>query len=348
MKFVDSVKIYVRSGRGGSGCTSFRREKYVPQGGPDGGDGGDGGSIVFVGDRSRSTLLDLSFQQHQHAEDGARGMGKNRHGSKGSDLKIPVPLGTVLRNAENGEVLLEVLEEREYLLLHGGRGGRGNARFKTSTNRAPEHHQPGESGKELWVQLELKLIADVGLLGFPNAGKSTLISSVSQARPKIADYPFTTLVPMLGVVRHGSHEPFVVADIPGIIEGAHQGRGLGDRFLRHVERTALLLVLLDVSGFSEHPPLEEYRMLLAELEQFSADLIRKPRLVALTKIDTLGSRDPLLPIREELTRCGEQVFSISAVTSEGLNELLNSLASWVLKIRSEESEASRSSEIQTL
>ena len=249
MKFVDSVKIHVRSGKGGAGCTSFRREKFVEFGGPDGGDGGEGGSIRFVGDHARSTLLDLSFQQHQHAENGQPGGGRNKHGRNGKDCLVRVPLGTVVCDEENGDVLLEILEERDYLFLKGGRGGRGNARFKTSTNRAPEHHQPGEPSQELWIRLELKLIADVGLVGFPNAGKSTLISKLSQARPKVADYPFTTLVPQLGVVKHNEYEAFVIADIPGLIEGAHEGRGLGDRFLRHIERTAILLLMLDVSSF---------------------------------------------------------------------------------------------------
>ena len=326
MKFVDSVKIHIRSGWGGSGCTSFRREKYIPMGGPDGGDGGKGGDIYFVGDQNRNTLLDLSFQQHQHAGNGSNGMGKDRHGKNGQDLKIPVPLGTVLKDQETGEVLLEVLETQEYLLFQGGRGGRGNARFKTSTNRAPEHHQPGEEGQECWLQLELKLMADVGLLGFPNAGKSTFISSVSHARPKIADYPFTTLVPQLGVVRHSSGDVFVVADIPGIIEGAHQGKGLGDRFLRHVERTAMLLMLLDVSGFAEHSPLEEFRMLLHEIGEFSADLLKKPRIIGLTKIDSVENLTSLNPIKKKLEQFGEKVHLVSSVSREGLPELLNQLA----------------------
>ena len=256
MKFVDSVKIHVRSGNGGSGCTSFRREKYIPQGGPDGGDGGKGGDVFLVGDNSKNTLLDLSFQQHQHAENGKNGGGSDKHGRNGKDLRIPVPLGTVAKLDETGEVLQEVIEKKDYLVFTGGRGGRGNARFKTATNRTPDYHQPGEPGTECWVRLDLKLMADVGLVGFPNAGKSTLISRVSHARPKIADYPFTTLVPQLGVVKPESSDPFVIADIPGIIEGAHDGRGLGDRFLRHIERTASLLLLLDVSGFSENPPEE--------------------------------------------------------------------------------------------
>ena len=336
MKFVDSVKIHVRSGNGGSGCTSFRREKYIPMGGPNGGDGGKGGDIYLVGDQNRNTLLDLSFQQHQHAGNGSNGMGKDRHGKNGLDLKIPVPLGTILKDQESGEVLLEVLETQEYLLFKGGRGGRGNARFKTSTNRAPEHHQPGEEGHECWLQLELKLMADVGLVGFPNAGKSTFISSVSHARPKIADYPFTTLIPQLGVVRHATGDVFVVADIPGIIEGAHKGKGLGDRFLRHIERTAMLLILLDISGFAEHSPLDEYRMLLHEIGAFSAGLLNKPRIIGLTKIDSLEGFSSQNTIQEKLEELGEKVHLLSSVSGEGLPELLNQLALEVSSIRSDQ------------
>ena len=333
MKFVDSVKIHVRSGKGGAGCTSFRREKFVEFGGPDGGDGGEGGSIRFVGDHARSTLLDLSFQQHQHAENGQPGGGRNKHGRNGKDCLVRVPLGTVVCDEENGDVLLEILEERDYLFLKGGRGGRGNARFKTSTNRAPEHHQPGEPSQELWIRLELKLIADVGLVGFPNAGKSTLISKLSQARPKVADYPFTTLVPQLGVVNHNEYEAFVIADIPGLIEGAHEGRGLGDRFLRHIERTAILLLMLDVSGFSEAPPLEEYATLLHELESFEPTLLEKPRAIALNKLDSVHDLKETEAVFESLEAEGETVFRISSLNGSGLQELQQHLADIVRQVR---------------
>ena len=333
MKFVDSVKIHVRSGNGGAGCTAFRREKYIPHGGPDGGDGGKGGDVFLVGDIGKNTLLDLSFQQHQHAEHGMNGSGSDKHGRNGKELHIQVPLGTVAKDIETGVILLEVVEIKEYLLFPGGRGGRGNARFKTSTNRTPEYHQPGEPGHDCWVRLELKLMADVGLVGFPNAGKSTLISSVSQARPKIADYPFTTLVPQLGVVKIADLDPFVIADIPGIIAGAHDGRGLGDRFLRHIERTASLLLLLDVSGFSENPPEEEYATLIEELELFSPKLLEKSRAVAFTKMDSVSDFDALDDLQKILETAGETVFRVSSVSKDGIPELLLYLGEVVKKER---------------
>tara|TARA_B100000686_G_C16695873_1_gene920475 strand:+ start:193 stop:1248 length:1056 start_codon:yes stop_codon:yes gene_type:complete len=340
MKFVDSVKINVRSGNGGSGCTSFRREKFIPQGGPDGGDGGKGGDIFLVGDKSKNTLLDLSFQQHQHAENGKNGSGSDKHGRNGKDLRIPVPLGTVAKLNETEEILQEVVEEKEYLVFSGGRGGRGNARFKSATNRTPDYHQPGELGTDCLIRLDLKLMADVGLVGFPNAGKSTLISRVSHARPKIADYPFTTLIPQLGVVRPESSDPFVIADIPGIIEGAHYGRGLGDRFLRHIERTASLLLILDVSGFAENTPEEEYKTLIKELELFSADLLKKARVVAFTKLDTVTETETLDNIQHHLESAGETVFRISSVSGEGIEELLHFLSEVVKKERQRESHTS--------
>ena len=333
MKFVDSVKIHVRSGNGGAGCTAFRREKYIPHGGPDGGDGGKGGDVFLVGNIGKNTLLDLSFQQHQHAEHGMNGSGSDKHGRNGKELHILVPLGTVVKDIETGVILLEVVEIKEYLLFPGGRGGRGNARFKTSTNRTPEYHQPGEPGHDCWVRLELKLMADVGLVGFPNAGKSTLISSVSQARPKIADYPFTTLVPQLGVVKIADLDPFVIADIPGIIAGAHDGRGLGDRFLRHIERTASLLLLLDVSGFSENPPEEEYATLIEELELFSPKLLEKSRAVAFTKMDSVSDFDALDDLQKILETAGETVFRVSSVSKDGIPELLLYLGEVVKKER---------------
>ncbi|MBG56456.1 MAG: GTPase ObgE [Deltaproteobacteria bacterium] len=336
MKFVDSVKIHVRSGNGGSGCTSFRREKYIPEGGPDGGDGGKGGNVFLVGDDSKNTLLDLSFQQHQHAENGKGGGGSGKHGRNGKDLRISVPLGTVAKLDETGEVLQEVIEKKDYLIFNGGRGGKGNARFKSSTNRVPDYHQKGESGTECWVRLDLKLMADVGLVGFPNAGKSTFISRVSHARPKIAEYPFTTLVPQLGVVKPKKFDPFVIADIPGIIEGAHVGKGLGDRFLRHIERTASLLLLIDVSGFAQNPPEMEYKTLINELEYFSVNMLKKTRVVAFTKLDAVTELEPLDKLQHQLESDGEIVFRVSSVSGEGVQDLLHFLAEVVKNERQNE------------
>jgi len=329
MKFVDSVKIEVQSGNGGSGCTSFRREKYVALGGPNGGDGGDGGHVYFVGDSSKNTLLDLSYTQHQYASNGGPGAGKGQHGKTGKDRFISVPLGTLVKEEGESDVLLEVVEEKPYLFMKGGKGGKGNARFKTSKNRAPEYHQPGLPGESMWARLELKLMADVGLVGFPNAGKSTFISSVSHARPKIADYPFTTLRPQLGVVQLPSFETFVVADIPGIIEGAHAGKGLGDRFLKHIERTSILAILLDMSQISELEPVDEYHALLKELSLFSEELLEKPRVVVLGKMDAVSELDEVEQVQQDLKSLGETVFQISSVSRQGLDKFLRYLGNVV-------------------
>ena len=333
MKFVDSVKIHVRSGNGGAGCTSFRREKFIPNGGPDGGDGGKGGDIIFVGDNNKNTLLDLSFQQHQYAENGIRGSGSEKHGRNGKDRYINVPLGTVVKDSEKSEILLEIIKKKEYLLFPGGRGGRGNARFKSSRKRAPKFHQQGESGRECWIQLELKVMADVGLVGFPNSGKSTFISIISKAKPKIDDYPFTTLVPQLGVVDTKNFDPFVIADIPGIIEGAHLGRGLGHRFLRHIERTKCLIIMLDVSGFSEKTPIEEYNSLIRELDLYSSKLTEKSRIIVLTKIDSVSDFEELNNFQLYLESKKENVFRISSLSKTGIPELINFLETFVNKER---------------
>lgn len=335
MKFVDSVKIQVRSGNGGPGCTSFRRERGVPRGGPDGGDGGNGGDVIFRGDSQKSTLLDLSFNQHQFAKNGDAGGGKNRHGKNGKPRIIPVPLGTVITDIDTGDALLEVVQEQDYLFLKGGKGGAGNTRFKSSTNQAPEYHQPGLPGMDMLIRLELKIMADVGLVGFPNAGKSTLISSISHAHPKVADYPFTTLVPNLGVVKTDDYNAFVVADIPGIIEGAHSGTGLGDRFLKHIERTSILVILLDASGFAEHPPMDEYQILLKELRLYSDSLIKKPRVVALNKMDAVSDFEEFQALKTSLEALGEQVFTISGVTKENLEDLVDHMAKMVQHYKNE-------------
>jgi len=326
MKFVDEVKIFVKAGDGGRGCVSFRREKFVPRGGPDGGDGGDGGDVFVRVDRALGTLLDFRYKVHYKAESGVHGMGKNRHGKNGDTLVIQVPPGTLIYDKETGELLADLTEpDQQVLLLKGGMGGRGNARFATSTNQAPRHAQPGTPGEERWLRLELKLLADVGLLGFPNAGKSTLIAATSAARPKIADYPFTTLVPNLGVVRYGGYKSFVMADIPGLIRGASEGHGLGTRFLRHVERTDLFLHLLDLSDPEGGDPVENFDAINRELEHHNPELLQKTQFVVLTKADIPEVRkgaEELIPLFEER---GYRVFVVSAVTGDGVKPLIDAI-----------------------
>jgi GTP-binding protein len=323
--FLDEAVIDVRGGDGGNGCVAFRREKYVPRGGPAGGDGGAGGSVVAVGDPRLNTLYHLRFSSLYRAERGRHGEGSKRTGRGGCDLEVPVPLGTVLRADGSGDLLGEILEEGERVVLAGGgRGGKGNAHFATATRQAPRFAQPGEEGEERRVRLELKLLADVGTVGLPNAGKSTLISVITAARPKIADYPFTTLVPQLGVVApRGTLDTFVIADLPGLIAGAAQGAGLGHRFLRHVERCRVLLHLVDLSA-GETSAAEELAVVERELEAFDPDLLRRPRLVVGTKADALD------PARErDLRAAAEQrglaCFVISAVTRQGLEPLLDAV-----------------------
>lgn len=332
MKFVDEVELVLASGKGGAGCTSFRREKYVPNGGPDGGDGGDGGSVVLVADPQLGTLLDLRHRKHLRAENGKGGQGARKNGKRGQDLFLRLPAGTLAKDAETGEVLVDLTEPgQEVVLLPGGRGGRGNWHFATSTNRAPRYHQPGLPGEERRVRLELKLLADVGLLGFPNAGKSTLISRISAARPKIADYPFTTLTPNLGVVGWAEEKAFVVADIPGLVEGAHEGVGLGLRFLKHVERTRLLLHLIDpVDG---RDPLEKYDALRAELAAFDPALAERPERIVVTKLDLAEARARLPELREAFGRRGLAVWAVSGATGEGLGELVRETGRLVERLK---------------
>ncbi|MDH5561787.1 MAG: GTPase ObgE [Deltaproteobacteria bacterium] len=325
MKFIDIAKIYVRSGNGGKGCSSMRREKYVEFGGPDGGDGGKGGDIYFMGDASLTTLMDLRLHPHQVAKNGMPGQSKQKFGKKGNDLIIRVPLGTIISDHETGHVYLEILKEEKRLLLKGGLGGLGNIHFKTSTNQAPRYAQPGLPGEELTLKLELKLLADVGLVGFPNAGKSTFISSISNARPKVADYPFTTLIPNLGVVAVASHQSFVVADIPGIIKDAHLGTGLGHQFLRHIQRTSVLALLIDISSMAEKKPMETYEILLNELKNHSVDLQAKKRVVLLTKTDAIESGLNIDRLIEEFRDLNEEVFPISSVSNKGLKKTVTRL-----------------------
>ncbi len=330
--FIDEVEIEVEAGAGGDGCVSFRREKYVPRGGPDGGDGGKGGDVILIADIHLTTLLDFHYKTRYKAERGGAGSGSTRKGRNGKSLTLRVPVGTLVYDAETGDLLADLARpNQKFVVARGGRGGRGNARFTTPTRQAPRLAEKGLPGEKRRVRLELKLLADVGIVGMPNAGKSTLISRITAARPKIADYPFTTLVPNLGVVQYQEHH-FVVADIPGLIEGAHEGAGLGHQFLRHVERARLLLYLLDVSPFAETPPLQAFETLRREMEQFNPALLEKPALIALNKIDTLHDRTELEPVIEVFQERGYEVIPISAYTGEGLETLLARLSQQVAQL----------------
>ena len=325
MQFIDQVTIYAKSGHGGPGSVAFRREKYVPKGGPAGGDGGKGGSVILVADQHLYTLLDLRYNPHQRAARGEGGQGNHRSGKDGQDLMIRVPCGTLARLSDSGEIIGEVVHHGDQLILvKGGRGGKGNSFFKSATHQVPRYAQPGEPGAEKKVQLELKMLADVGLVGFPNVGKSTLVASVSAARPKIADYPFTTLTPSPGVVRVDEYQSFVIADIPGIIEGATKGKGLGLRFLRHIERNAVLLFLIPVTSDDD---VDEFKHLLHELECYDPKLCEKQRLIALSKSDLLPSDDHMSYLEHARQRFGshEQVFLISAAAGFGLDILKRNL-----------------------
>lgn len=323
MKFIDEAKIFVKGGDGGRGCVSFRREKYVPRGGPDGGDGGKGGDVVIRASRGHHTLLDLKFNQHHAADRGAHGEGARRTGRSGRDEVILVPVGTVIHDAETGEVLADLTADGEtFIAARGGMGGRGNARFATPTRQAPRHAQPGRPGEERWIRLELKLLADVGIIGLPNVGKSTFISRVSSARPRVADYPFTTLVPNLGVVRFQEDRSFVIADIPGLIEGAHAGTGLGTRFLRHIERTRLLLHMIDIAGETPAKAWRNFEVVNKELALYSASLKGIPQILALNKTDIPSTREKMQKVIDIFQKKGLKIFPLSAVTGEGVRALL--------------------------
>ena len=326
--FVDQVTVTLKAGRGGNGCVSFRREARVPKGGPDGGHGGDGGSITFVADENISSLAYFRFYPIIKAKNGAPGEGGNRYGKRGPDVRLGVPVGTVIKGADGGVTLADLaVNGQTFVAARGGRGGRGNASYATSTHQAPRESQPGRPGEEKELFLELKLIADVGLVGFPNAGKSTLISRISAARPLIADYPFTTLAPNLGVVDIGEYRSFVVADIPGLIEGAHLGQGLGIRFLRHIERTKLLVHIVDVSPYSGRDPLEDFRVIMKELEAFSPEVAARPQILAANKVDLLGDdKSRLVRLRRMASRKKIPVFAISALKAEGLKPLVEAVA----------------------
>ncbi|QIG54906.1 GTPase ObgE [Altererythrobacter sp. BO-6] len=329
MHFLDQAKIYLKSGAGGPGAVSFRREKYIEYGGPDGGNGGKGGDIVFEAVAGLNTLIDFRYTQHFKASRGAHGMGKDRTGASALDLVIKVPVGTQILSEDREEVLADFTEvgQRE-VFLHGGIGGRGNASYKTATNRAPRQHQPGMPGEEMWVWLRLKLLADVGLVGLPNAGKSTFINAVSNAKAKVGDYAFTTLVPKLGVVRHRGRE-FVLADIPGLIEGAADGAGIGDRFLGHIERCRVLIHLIDITGAGDQDPVEAMRIVEEELAAYGGGLDDKPRLVALNKID-LADAELAAEFVKELKAAGaDDVFAVSGATGEGIDALMDAVLGYL-------------------
>ncbi|GMU00901.1 hypothetical protein KH5H1_50210 [Corallococcus caeni] len=328
MKFVDEVRIYVKAGDGGNGAVAFRREKFIERGGPNGGDGGNGGSVVFVANPQLTTLLDYRYQQHHRAKNGEHGMGSDCNGHGAEDMILQVPVGTLIRNEHTGELLVDLSDPgQQYVAAKGGRGGLGNMNFATSTRQTPRFAQDGGKGEEVTLRLELKLLADVGLLGFPNAGKSTFISRVSRARPKVADYPFTTLVPNLGMVQYKDNLSFVMADIPGIIEGASEGVGLGHQFLRHVERCKVLVHLIDMGAEGEgRKPLDDFNILNAELKKYSAELASKPQVVAANKLDLTEARERLGPFTEALRRKGIRVFPVSCATGEGMPALMDAVA----------------------
>ncbi|HJZ67216.1 MAG TPA: GTPase ObgE [Blastocatellia bacterium] len=333
MQFLDRAKILVKGGDGGNGVTAFRREKYVPRGGPSGGDGGRGGSVYMEATDQLNTLLQFRFNPEFRAGRGSHGEGDKRHGRDGEDLVTLVPVGTVVTDFESGELVHDFSEPGERVLVaHGGRGGRGNAQFATSTNRAPRHHEEGEPGEVRSLELELKLIADVGLVGFPNVGKSTLISRISAARPKIADYPFTTLEPHLGVVAYGDEGSFVVADIPGLIEGAHEGTGLGLEFLRHVERTKLLVHVIDVSS-TGRDPIDDFLTISREIQLYNASLLGKPQVVAASKMDAVDDPSRVERLREFCAKRRFEMFEISAVTGSGIDRFIQGVGSNLEKVQ---------------
>jgi len=322
--FIDLAEIYVKAGDGGNGIVSFHREKFVPAGGPDGGDGGDGGNLIFVGDMHLRTLADFRYRRHYKAARGDDGGNKKCSGKKGEDLVVKVPCGTLVKDRDTGLVLADITQDGQTeVIARGGKGGKGNVHFATPTRQVPNFARNGTPGEERWIILELKLLADVGLIGFPNVGKSTLLSMISSAKPKIADYPFTTLSPNLGVVSIEEGESFVVADIPGLIEGAHEGVGLGHDFLRHVERTRLFIHVGDIAGIEGRNPLEDFHVINRELERYNPELARRPQVIAANKVDVLGDETVLNKFTSEIDKLGYRVFPISAATGMGVRELVS-------------------------
>jgi GTP-binding protein len=334
MKFIDKANAYARAGDGGNGCISFRKKRFQPKGGPDGGDGGQGGNVVFVSDPQLSSLTDLSHRPRLIAKNGQQGKANNQSGKSGGDLIVRVPVGTLLIDSKTGEILQDLdVEKKRFVAARGGRGGRGNARFATSTDRAPRRAEKGEQGEDRWLRFELKLVVDVGLIGRPNAGKSTLISKISSANPRIAAYPFTTTSPNLGVVTYDDFRSFTVADIPGLIENAHKGSGLGTKFLKHVERTKLLVHVLDITRFHEQNPVKDYGIIVEELKAFDPLLEKKPHIVAINKVDLLECLSPLNEAERGFAEKGILTFPISALTGQGLTTLINAIGQELEKLK---------------
>ncbi|MBI4596421.1 MAG: GTPase ObgE [Candidatus Tectomicrobia bacterium] len=340
MKFVDYVKIFAKAGHGGKGCVSFRREKHVPRGGPNGGDGGKGGDIVVQTCRNIHTLLDLTYHHFYFAKSGEHGQGADKHGANAPDVFIKVPQGTIVRDAEDGEILADLIEAGEtFVCVKGGLGGRGNARFKSAANRAPRFAEEGQEGEERWLVLELKLLADVGLIGYPNTGKSSLLSIISLAKPKIGDYQFTTLSPNLGVVDLEDGNFVTVADVPGLIDGAHVGRGLGLQFLRHIERTRVLVHLLDVSGLSGRDPIDDFKVVNNELTSFNPEVVNKPQIVAANKIDLLQKKLLLDQVRAHFEKTNIPCYPISALTGVGISALISGIREKLREISKDDIES---------
>ncbi|WP_029521532.1 GTPase ObgE [Persephonella sp. IF05-L8] len=336
MKFVDKAKIYVKGGDGGNGCVAFRREKFVPLGGPAGGNGGKGGDVILQADDRLTTLLDFKHKRHYKAQKGQHGSGSNKHGKNGEDLIIKVPVGTVVKDAETGEIIADLTKNGQTVVVaKGGKGGKGNAAFKTSTNQSPDYAEEGQPGEEKWIELELKLIADIGIVGFPNAGKSTLISVLSNARPKIADYPFTTLAPVLGVLKLDYGKNVVIADIPGLIEGAAEGHGLGHEFLRHIERTKALIHMIDISDYREREPEEAFEVINKEMEKFSPQLLEKPQIVVGNKIDILSDKTEIDRLKRYFEEKGYTFVPVSLATLEGVDKLKEEISKLYEKITGE-------------
>ena len=334
MRFVDEAKVYVKAGDGGRGCISFRREKYVPKGGPDGGDGGRGGNVIFKASHSIYTLLDFKYRQHLKAKNGQHGKGKRKKGKNGEDLVVLVPLGTVIKNAQTGEIIADLTKDAdEAIVAHGGRGGRGNTHFLTPTNQAPHYAEPGQKGEELWVNLELKILSDVSLIGKPNVGKSSLVYALSHARPKIASYPFTTLTPQLGAVEVEGYLPFIIAEVPGLLKGAHKGIGLGLRFLRHIERSLIMAYVLDASGIAPDNPLINLDEIDAEIRAYNSNLLKKRRVVIINKIDLPDGKRNLPLIIRAIEERGLNFWAVSALKKQGIEELKEGLAKEVSKIK---------------